>query len=219
MLRPHFAPDLPRPIAVIEGNPDRAVRFLPVAKSVIAIGDDGVRTAVLGNHASETVESLFAYPMGRLADAAMEWTVHDTDPKAVRDSWRVAVGAEIAGSLKGGLEAVLAYVRDRRQFGRSLGSFQAVQHRLAEAAVTIEAAYLLILKAAQSGDGIDSALALGYVQDASNRIVYDFHQFMGAMGLTLEHPLHRWTYRVKLLKSSLGGGSENLKRAADRRWS
>ena len=41
------------------------------------------------------------------------------------------------------------------------------------------------------------------LQDAPPRIVYDLHQFMGAMGLTLEHPLYRWSYRVKRLVSNL----------------
>ena len=57
---------------------------------------------------------------------------------------------------------------------------------------------------------LDERLALGYVQDCAPRILYDLHQFMGAMGLTLEHPLYRWSYRVKLLLSALGGASQHL---------
>ena len=218
MLRPVVLPDLPRPLAVIEGDVSAATRFLPVAATVLHIGDEVIRAASLEGTSTKPVESIFAYPMGVLDDAAVNWTEIDADPRMVRERWRVAVAAELAGSLKGGLEPVLAHVRDRKQFGRPLGSFQTIQHRLAAAASRIEAARLLVLKAAQDADAVGTATALGYVQDASTEIVYDFHQFMGAMGLTLEHPLHRWTYRARLLRSSLGGAHENMKLAALRRW-
>lgn len=218
LLRPLCAPSLPRPVAVVEDDADRAIRFLPVAQSLIQIGEHGVRSAVLPAGTVRPVESLFAYPMGTLNGAPLDWTPLDVDPESIRNRWRVALAAEMAGALKGGIEAVLAHVRDRKQFGRPLGSFQTIQHRLAEAAVRIEAAYLLALKAAQTADPVDAATALGYVQDASTAIVYDFHQFMGAMGLTLEHPLHRWTYRAKLLRSSLGGALQNQALVARRRW-
>jgi hypothetical protein len=218
MLRPRYAPDLPRPLAVVESGAKHAVRFLPVARSVIALGTDGIQAATLSANAVDPVDSLFAYPMGVLNATALDWKPIDAEPEAVRNAWRVAVAAEIAGALKGGLDAVVAHVRQRHQFGRPLGSFQAIQHRLAGAAAKIEAAYWLTLKAAQNIGPADAATALGYVQEASTRVVYDLHQFMGAMGLTLEHPLHRWTYRVRLLRSSLGGASANLGAVSAKRW-
>lgn len=218
MLRPLYFPDLPRPIAVLEGGGRRAVPFLPVAKSVVAISEAGVRTATLSDNAIEPIESLFAYPMGVLETTELDWRPVEADPAAVRDTWRIAVAAEIAGVLRGGLDSVVAHVKDRQQFGRPLGSFQAIQQRLASAATKVEAAYWLTLKAAQGLAAPDAAIALGYVQEASTRIVYDLHQFMGAMGLTLEHPLHRWTYRARLLRSTLGGASANMKAVSERRW-
>jgi hypothetical protein len=218
MLRPLFAPDLPRPLAVAEHNSSRPVPFLPVARSLIVLGADGIKAATLSDNAVETVESLYAYPMGVLRTQELEWRRLDADPVRVRNVWRAALAAEMAGVLKGGIDAVVAHVRDRQQFGRPLGSFQAIQHRLAGAAVKIDAAYWLALKAAQGLDPADAATALGYAQEASTRIAYDLHQFMGAMGLTLEHPLHRWTYRARLLRSSLGGANENLKSLASQRW-
>jgi len=218
MLRPELLPDLPRPLAVIDGDAGHAIRFLPVARSVIVIEADAVRTATIPAEAVQTTESLFAYPMGVLDMGALDWRRIAADAKAVRDLWRVALAAEMAGVLKGGLDAVVAHVRERHQFGRPLGSFQTIQHRLAGAAAKTEAAYWLTLKAAQSRDPADAATALGYVQEASTKIVYDLHQFMGAMGLTLEHPLHRWTYRARLLRSALGGASANLQAISQERW-
>ena len=50
-----------------------------------------------------------------------------------------------------------------------------------------------------------SALAAMHAQESATRIVYDLHQMLGAMGMTLEHPLHLWTYRMKALIAELGG--------------
>lgn len=219
LLRPLFAPDLPRPIAVVTGREGAAVRFLPQARTVIAVRGNGVLVARPRPGDVVPVESIFAYPMGMLADGASGWTPLDADPQALLDTWRAAVAAEIAGSLQGGLEAVLAHVKERRQFGRPIGSFQAVQHRLAASASKIQAARWLALKAAQRVGPADTAIAAGYAQGIATEVVYDLHQFMGAMGLTLEHPLHRWTYRVRLLRSELGGAEENFCVAADRLWS
>ncbi len=216
LLRPRFAPDLPRPLAVVVG-PAQAIRFLPVARSVIRVGTDAVEVAELPDPAAP-VDSLFAYPMGRVP-ADLTWRKIAADPAEMLDAWRVAVAAELAGALQGGLTSVLAHVRDRRQFGRALGSFQAVQHRLAGAAARIEGGRLMTLRAAATGDPAEAARALGWLQNSATTIAYDLHQFMGAMGLTLEHPLHRWTYRARLLRSEMSGGTANLALAADRTWS
>ena len=64
----------------------------------------------------------------------------------------------------------------------------------------------------------DAALAALYAQDAAKRVTYDFHQFLGAMGMTLEHPLHVWTYRLKFLTGELGGRGAQALAAADGLW-
>ncbi|MFY0634029.1 MAG: hypothetical protein JXQ91_09450 [Vannielia sp.] len=217
LLRPLIAPELPRPIAVIEGDA-LASRFLPVARSAIWLSPEGVRAATLPQGAAGEVESLFAYPMGRIDGPAPEWKPLEVDPARALALWRIGLAAELSGALQGGLASVLEHVRERRQFGRPLGSFQGVQHRLAADTVQIEAARLLTLKAAQSGGAADAALALGQAQTAATRIIYDLHQFMGAMGLTLEHPLHRMTYRARLLRAAMGGATRSLRSYADARW-
>jgi alkylation response protein AidB-like acyl-CoA dehydrogenase len=63
----------------------------------------------------------------------------------------------------------------------------------------------LALKAASTADAGDAALAAFHAQDAGSRVAFDLHQMLGAMGMTLEHPLHLWTYRLKALLSELGG--------------
>lgn len=218
LLRTGALSALPRPVAVIDGDPARPARFLPQASSAIWLTDDRVLTARLVPGDVDPVDSLFAYPMGRLRIGDITWVPVDTDPVALADLWRIAIAAEMTGALDGGLASVVDHVRDRRQFGRPLGSFQAIQHRLAEAATRIEGARLLVLKAAQHRTPADAAMALGYVQDIATTVVYDLHQFMGAMGLTLEHPLHRWTYRIRLLRSSFGGAADNYRAVSAHQW-
>jgi alkylation response protein AidB-like acyl-CoA dehydrogenase len=136
----------------------------------------------------------------------------------LRARWQVALAAEIAGLLGAAIASTVAYVNERQQFGRPLGSFQAVRHRLAEASVRASGTRWLALKAADTGDPGDAALAANFAQDSATGIVYDLHQFFGAMGVTLEHPLHYWTYRLKALLSELGGRSAQAADAADLIW-
>lgn len=210
--------DLPRPLAIQAGRRGGAIRFLPMAKSLLRIDGSRVLVARLSDGDTRELPTITAYPMGKLVRDP-EWVELEIDPERLRNLWRIAIAAEITGALRGGLDAVLAHVKDREQFGRPLGSFQGVQHRLATAASRIEAAYWLTLRAAQQLDDADAAIALGYTSNITAQIVYDLHQFMGAMGLTLEHPLHRWTYRLRYLRSELDGATGNLQLAAARLWS
>ena len=218
LLRSALPADLPRPLAVLEEAAGEPVRFLPQARSVLRLGPGRAAIARPAPGQVVTVDSLFAYPMGRFTERGPDWEPIDADPAALADLWRIAIAAEMAGALDGALDSVVNHVRDRRQFGRPLGSFQTIQHRLAEAATRIEGARLLVLKAAEHRTPTEAAIALGYVQDIATRVIYDLHQFMGAMGLTLEHPLHRWTYRVRLLRSAFGGAARNFDMAAGLRW-
>ncbi|MGI3165732.1 acyl-CoA dehydrogenase family protein [Pseudooceanicola sp. 200-1SW] len=217
LLRPVLGVDLPRPLAVDAGRQGGAIRFLPQARALLRLTDTGATYALLAEGDVTELPTLAAYPMGALTGTP-DWQRLEADPEQLRDLWRVAVAAELTGAMRGGLDAVVAHVTDREQFGRPLGTFQGIQHRLATAASRIEAAQWLTLRAAQQIDPADATIALGYTASISTQVVYDLHQFMGAMGLTLEHPLHRWSYRLRFLRSELGGATENLQLAADRLW-
>jgi alkylation response protein AidB-like acyl-CoA dehydrogenase len=179
----------------------------------------GVEAAALTDADVEPLDSPFGLPMGRLrAPDTLGWRLLAVDVEALLALWRVGLAAEMAGNLGAALDAVVEHVRDRRQFDRPLGAFQGVQHRLAGAAVRIEAMRWLALRAAHSGNSADAAAAAGYAQQAVTVLIYDLHQFMGAMGLTLEHPLHRWTTRAKALRAELGGAEAQYHVLADDTW-
>lgn len=120
--------------------------------------------------------------------------------------------------LAAALGSVTTYVSERQQFGRPLAAFQAMRHRLAEAQVMTNGVYWLAMRAAGTGDAGDAALAALHAQEAAKKAAYDFHQFLGAMGMTLEHPLHLWTYRLKALTAELGGRGANAVAAAEAIW-
>jgi alkylation response protein AidB-like acyl-CoA dehydrogenase len=76
---------------------------------------------------------------------------------------------------------------------------------MSECAVLAGGVRWLALKAAGTADDGDAALAAFHAQESATRVVYEVHQMFGAMGMTLEHPMHLWTYRLKALLSELGG--------------
>jgi alkylation response protein AidB-like acyl-CoA dehydrogenase len=220
LIAPWLCPDLPRPFALLWERDDAPTRYLPVARTVIRVRGTCVDVAAIATDDVKAIDSIFAYPMGALRSASsLAWkALPDADATRTRNLWRIGLAAEITGCLDAALASVLEHVKDRRQFGRALGSFQAVQHRLAECTTLVQGAKWLTLKAASTGTALDAALAAGRAQDIATKVSYDLHQFMGAMGLTLEHPLHRWTYRVKLLRADLGGADSQLIAAAEAAW-
>ncbi len=204
LVRPHLDLELPRPFGIIEKG--RPGRFVAAARTLLVIDDDSVGIAHPESGDTEALpDSLFAYPMGRLVGSPEVTPLSAEQGTAVRTWLRVALAAEMAGLLKAALDATVEHVSVRKQFGRPIGTFQALRHRLAECAVLTGGVRWLALKAAWSGDPGDAALAALHAQDSATRVIYDVHQMSGAMGMTLEMDLHLWTYRMKALLSELGG--------------
>lgn len=203
LLRPPLGLDLPRPFAVVENG--RPGRFVATCKTLLII--EGDRIGVAHPHADDlaAVESLYAYPMGRLIGSPDLRYLSPSEADTVRTWLRVALAAEMAGLMQAAIDSTVEHLGVRKQFGRPLGTFQALRHRMAECAVLAGGVRRLAMKAAWSGDAGDAALAALHAQDSATRVNYDVHQMMGAMGMTLETSLHLWTYRMKALLSDLGG--------------
>lgn len=216
LVRPHLPGEWPRPLAIVEQG--RPARFLAGAKTILIIDEQRVAIAQpdpAPNLAQcDPVDSLFAYPMARLKRPVTTAALSETEAANVLKWSRIALAAEISGLLHAAIASTVEHLSLRKQFGRPLGSFQALRHRLAECAVLAGGVRWLALKAASTADDGDAALAAFHGQDSSTRIVYDLHQMFGAMGMTLEHPLHLWTYRLKALLSMLGGRGGQARTAA-----
>ncbi|WP_050997091.1 MULTISPECIES: acyl-CoA dehydrogenase family protein [Frankia] len=138
-------------------------------------------------------------------------------------AWSAALTAarrSLASELVGvGLEALalaITYVSQRTQFGRPIGSFQAVRHRLAEAHVHLTAAQELVGAAWNSGDADDACLAKAAAGRAADHTMRTAMQVFGAIGLTWEHKLHGYVRRAASL-DALAGESGFLEERLGRR--
>jgi len=213
LVRQHLPGDCPRPIAVVDNG--RPGRYVAQARTLIILEGDRVGIALPQTSDVEPVDTLFAYPMGKLVGSPDVSWLGDAEADTVRQWMRVALAAEASGLLHAALASTVEHVSVRKQFGRPIGTFQALRHRLAECAVLAGGVRWLALKAASTEDAGDAALAASHAQESATRVVYDLHQMLGAMGMTLEHPLHLWTYKLKVLISDLGGRAGQAQAVAE----
>jgi alkylation response protein AidB-like acyl-CoA dehydrogenase len=121
----------------------------------------------------------------------------------------VAVAQEQAGGAQRCLEMSVEYANDRYQFGRAIGSFQAVKHMCADMLVSVEHAKSVAWHAARSIDDPDEAriaapLAMSVCSDAYMKAAGDTIQIFGGIGFTWEHDAHLYFKRAKSLSLLLG---------------
>jgi alkylation response protein AidB-like acyl-CoA dehydrogenase len=207
-----------RPIAMVTGSAAKAARFLPMAKLLLVDRGDTVLAIEVDPENVTPVETLFAYPYGKLRSLGGLVQREIGDAATLRRRWRIALAVEAAGCMKAALDAVVEHVKTRYAFGRPLGAFQGIQHRLAMAAETVESTKWLAFRAAWSDSESDAAIAATFAQSRIAQITFDLHQFSGAMGLTLEYPLHLWSYRLRALAGELGGSTVQARAAANATW-
>lgn len=125
----------------------------------------------------------------------------------------VLVAADALGSAERMLELAVAYSKQRKQFGRFIGAFQAVKHAAAQMLVTVEASYSTALYAAAAVDaGLEGAATVGAVAKAQvTKSVADLADSAltvhGAIGYTWEHDLHLFYKRAKLDRTLYGSPS------------
>ncbi len=222
LVAPHLSEGvIPRPICLISGDLMKAQRFLPVAKAAILDTGDDVLVIPVDPDNVEVVETIYAYPYGRFKTRPDLSKAISLGPRAVeplRQWWRVSIAAECAGLMRSAVDFTVDYVKQRRMFGTTLGTYQAVQHRLAQCHRVARGVQYLALKAAWSGEPFDAHQAAGYAQQHIQMLTFDLHQFNGGMGVTNEHKLHFWTYRFRALQAEMGGVNGAALDTADLLW-
>ena len=133
--------------------------------------------------------------------------------------WRITIATEIVGNASACLDVLLGHIKERYQFGRSLATLQALQHRLAQLFVQIEGSRWLAYRAAWSGaPSVEAALAAAHSVAAGRRTVRECHQICGALGLTTEFDLHMWSMRIRALCGEAGGVFATQVDAGRSRW-
>jgi hypothetical protein len=210
------------PAVIALGNAARPlapVRFGAQADLVLVLSDDHVVVAEPARADVEELESPFDYPLARIHSLGGRRLQAGTGPLMLA-WWRVTLAAETVGCMEAAIEMTVRHAAEREMFDTKLGSFQVVRHRLGAGHAHAQAAKWLAREAAWSGaDPVRAASAAAYAADAAKAVLDDCHQFHGAMGLTREHPLHRWTLRLQALRTELGGACRHERDLAELAWS
>ncbi len=131
------------------------------------------------------------------------------------DAGRLAIGAMGLGGAQGAYEAALQYASERKQFGKTLNSFQATQFKLADMAMEIEAARGLLYKATwlrmqDRPYGKEAAMAKLYCSEVFKRVATEAVQIHGGYGLMKEYHVERFFRDQKLLE--IGEGTSEVQR-------
>jgi acyl-CoA dehydrogenase len=120
------------------------------------------------------------------------------------DHTRVTIGAQAVGIAQGALDASLAYVKDRQQFGRSIAEFQGVQFMLADMGMKLEAARQMVYVAASKSERGDAdlpffgAAAKCFASDVAMEVTTDAVQLFGGYGYTKDFPVERMMRDAKI---------------------
>ena len=115
-----------------------------------------------------------------------------------------AIAAELTGVAQRAMEMAVEYARDRKQFGRPIGAYQAVSHRCAQMLLEVEGSRSGSLYAAWCADAepetlpFAASLAKAYASDAGWRVTASALQVLGGIGFTWEHDLHFFLKRAKV---------------------
>lgn len=215
------APSLPVPIlgpvAVVADGHRGPVRFGADADAVVVVSETDVRLAMPPPTVVRT-KSRLGWPVGRFASAVQGSTLDGVDPQDVVAWLRVALAIEIVGALRFATDLTVRYVMDRKQFGRPIGSFQAVQHGLAECAVAAEGARWLAFEAAEIGSSETACTALAHAVEATRIVFARTHQYSGALGFTQEYDLHLATMRLVALRAEAESFGRPAILSAQQRW-
>ncbi|SFS63317.1 acyl-CoA dehydrogenase family protein [Saccharopolyspora flava] len=129
----------------------------------------------------------------------------------------IGVCAHQVGVLTGALERTSAYAGERVQFGRPIGSFQAVAQRMADGFIDVEAAKLTLWQAAwRATEGLpcadEAATAKFWAAEAGHRLAHTAVHVHGGVGIDLDHELHRYFVAAKRGEFALGGATAQLRR-------
>ncbi len=137
------------------------------------------------------------------------------DTLRILDRGRIGIAAFSLGIARGALDAALGYVKERKQFGRAIAEFQAVQFKIADMAVKVDAARLLTWRAAALRDAgrehtVPSSMAKLYASEAAVQVALDAVQLFGGYGYTKEYPVERFLRDSKL--GTIGEGTSEVQR-------
>lgn len=198
---------------------DRAAQAHGISAFILEKGMPGFRAGKkedkLGMRASDTGEVIFEdclVPATQMLGKPGEGFV---DSLRILDGGRISIAALSVGTAQGAYDAALKYSKQRKQFGRFISEFQAIQHKLADMATDIEAARLLTYRAAHlknQGRRItkESAMAKLFASEIAVEVCNQAVQIHGGYGFTKDYPVEKYYRDVKLC--TIGEGTSEIQK-------
>jgi alkylation response protein AidB-like acyl-CoA dehydrogenase len=206
-------------VCVVMAVTDRSASSHGISAFIVEKGTPGFRPGrkenKLGMRCSPTSEMIFTgcrVPASQLCGKQGEGFV---DSLRILDGGRISIAALSVGIAQGAYEAALHYSKQRKQFGRFISEFQAVQNKLADMATEIDAARLLTLRAAWMKDNganvnKESSMAKLYASEAAVRATNEAVQIHGGYGFIKDYPVEKFYRDVKLC--TIGEGTSEIQR-------
>ena len=206
-------------VLVVIAVTDRSAHTHGLSAFVVEKGAQGFRPGKkenkLGLRASDTAELIFedcVLSADSLVGAEGQGFV---DSMRVLDGGRISIAALSLGMAEGAYDAALNYSKQRKQFGKAISDFQAIQWKLADMATEIEAARLLTLRAAAMKDAgmkttLESSMAKLYASEVAVRCANEGVQIHGGYGFIKDYPAEKFYRDVKLC--TIGEGTSEIQR-------
>jgi alkylation response protein AidB-like acyl-CoA dehydrogenase len=206
-------------VLVVIAVTDRAAHTHGLSAFIVEKGTKGFHPGKkenkLGLRASDTAELIFedcVIPAENLLGEEGDGFI---DAMQVLDGGRISIAALSLGMAEGAYEAALKYSKMRRQFGKAISEFQAIQWKLADMATEIEAARLLTLRAASLKDAgskttLESSMAKLFASEVAVRCANESVQIHGGYGFIKDYPAEKFYRDVKLC--TIGEGTSEVQR-------
>jgi alkylation response protein AidB-like acyl-CoA dehydrogenase len=175
----------------------------------------GKKENKLGMRASDTAELIFEECLVPAENMLGEEGSGFRDAMRVLDGGRISIAALALGIGRGALDAALKYSTERKQFGKAINEFQAIQFKLATMATELDAAWLLTMRAARMKDAgqrvtMEASMAKLYASEAACRICDEGVQIHGGYGFLKDYPAEKFYRDVKLC--TIGEGTSEIQR-------
>jgi len=206
-------------VLVVVAVTDRAAHTHGLSAFIVEKATNGFRPGKkenkLGLRASDTAELIFEdcfLPSDSLLGHEGDGFI---DAMRILDGGRISIAALSLGMAQGAYEAALNYSKERKQFGRAISEFQAIQWKLADMATEIDAARLLTLRAACLKDAgakttLESSMAKLYASEVAVRCANEGVQIHGGYGFIKDYPAEKFYRDVKLC--TIGEGTSEIQR-------
>ncbi|WP_454561639.1 acyl-CoA dehydrogenase family protein [Mycobacterium haemophilum] len=203
-------------VEMVLGAADGGILLLPCDENWVLVdaGSEGVAVQPLG-------ATDFSRPLARVVLTSAPATVVAVSRDRMTELAATVLAAEAAGVTRWALDTAVGYAKVREQFGKPIGSFQAIKHLCAEMLCRAEQAEVAAADAARAAADSDhsqlsiaAALAAGVGIAAAKANVKDCIQVLGGIGCTWEHDAHLYLRRAHSIGRFLGGAERWLRRVA-----